>query len=86
MDEDLFFAVLAAFGEKIYEHQTALAAIFNICLAKGLFTKDEFFNEKSKIEAFPEIKKLRRFLDDLHTAKEQADLEALLRDYRGPVQ
>jgi hypothetical protein len=86
IDENLFLAVLTSLGEKIYEHQTGLLAMFNLCLGKKLFTMDDFLAEKSKAESFPEIRKLRRFLDDLHTAKEQADLEAILRKYKGPLQ
>jgi hypothetical protein len=86
MDEKLTIDVLHAFGLKYYELQQGFAAMFNLCLKRGVFTEAQFHNEREFILSFPEMKKWEAFLAALKTAKVQVDLEEALRKYEGPIQ
>jgi hypothetical protein len=86
MDEKQLIALMCAFGEKFYELQSGFAALFNLCEARGVFSREQFLGELSRVQAFPDLKSFRDLLDRLRMSTEGADLQDLLRKFEGRVQ
>ena len=86
MDEKAVLELAYAFGIKLFEQQQGFAAIFNLCLYAGVFTVARFHEERESIMKFPEMKKFAELLDGLRSAKEDVNLEEVLRKYKGPIQ
>jgi len=86
MDESLTRQILYQFGMKYFELQQGFAAIFNLCLKRGVFTEEQFHKEREFILSFPEMTHWANFLDSLKTSTAQADVEEALRKFEGPIQ
>lgn len=86
MDEKTLVALLRAYGQKIYELQTGMAAMFNICLRNNIFSHEIFQEELAKVEALPDFQKLKTLVDRFGNSTERESLEELLQKYKGPVQ
>jgi hypothetical protein len=86
MDDKSAFELAYTFGQKLFEQQQGFAAMFNLCCDAGVFTETRFHQERERIMNFPEMKKFSELLESLRTAKAEADLEEVLRKYKGPIQ
>jgi hypothetical protein len=86
MDEKTLVSMLRAYGQKIYELQTGMAALYNLCVRSKIFSDGAFQDELVKVQSFPEFQKLKTLVDQFGSSTEQESLEELLQKYKGPVQ
>jgi len=86
MIEKEFIDLLKVLGEKIYELQTGLAAMYNLCLHEKVFSEPRFQAELAKVAGHGDLKALRNLLDRLSNSMGAEDLAEFLRKSKRPVQ
>jgi len=86
MDDRVLRNFIHAIGSKLYEMQVGFAAIYNLCKRAGVFTESSFHAEMVDIEKSEDLRQMKAALDRFGASTGVAELEELLKSYKGPIQ
>jgi hypothetical protein len=80
MDDETMRAVLVALGKKLYELQIGMATMFNLGIQNKTFTQTAFDNERTRLEAEPDLTTFRDALERMGSADLREHWEAIIKE------